>query len=51
MTNFIAWVKLNPWKFAVAVLAVLVVLSGCVGLGCGYIKGCSDAKSKIESGK
>jgi hypothetical protein len=47
----LAWIKANPWKASVAVLAVLVVLSGCVGLGCGYIKGCSDAKLKIESGK
>lgn len=51
MNAFIVWIKANPWKFAVAILSVLVILSGCIGLGCGYVKGCSDAKAKVEAEK
>lgn len=47
MSAFIAWVKANPWKFAVAILAILVILSGVFGYGCGYIKGCQSAKETV----
>lgn len=49
MQNVISWIKTNPWKMAVIALSVAVVLSGAFGYGCGYIKGCSAQKSKVEA--
>lgn len=49
MQNVISWIKTNPLKVAVIVLSVAVVLSGAFGYGCGYIKGCSAQKSKVEA--
>ena len=49
MQNIISWIKANPWKVAVIALSILVIASGSVGYGCGYIKGCSAQKSKIEA--
>lgn len=46
MQNVINWIKANPWKVAVIILSVVVVLSGAFGYGCGYIKGCSAQKEK-----
>jgi len=49
MQNIISWIKANPWKTAVIVLSALVIVSGSVGYGCGYIKGCSAQKSGVEA--
>lgn len=51
MQKVIEWIKANPWKVAVIGLSIAVILSGAFGYGCGYIKGCSKAKDKIEEQK
>lgn len=38
MSKVIEWVKENPWKAAVIVFAVLVV----VAWSCGYVLGCAS---------
>lgn len=48
MQNIISWIKANPWKVAVIALSTLVIVSGSVGYGCGYVKGCSAQKDKQE---
>lgn len=46
LKKIIEWVKANPYKVAVIALAVACVLLGGLGYSCGYIKGCSSAKSE-----
>lgn len=38
MSKVIEWIRMNPWKAAVIVLAVLVVVAGA----CGYVLGCAS---------
>lgn len=40
MEKVLAWIKSNPWKFAVIVLAVLVLVSGGLGYFIGCVRGC-----------
>lgn len=47
--KIIEWIKANPWKVAVIALSILVIASGSVSYGCGYVKGCSAQKSKVEA--
>jgi hypothetical protein len=49
MQKIIEWIKTNPWKAAVIGLSIAAVLTGAFGYGCGYIKGCSAQKSKVEA--
>lgn len=46
MKAFGEWIKNNPWKFAVIILAVLCIATGGLGYGCGYVKGCNKAKTE-----
>lgn len=49
--KIIEWIKANPWKVAVIVLSVLVIVTGSIGYGCGYVKGCQKAKAQAEESK
>ena len=51
MSKIIEWIKANPWKAAVIALAILVVVAGGFGYGCGYIKGGCNAEKKAEEKK
>jgi len=44
--KIIAWVKANPWKFAVIVLVVALVIAAPVSYCGGYVKGCSSAAAE-----
>ena len=51
MNKFIAWIKANPWKAAVIVLAIGAIALASVTYGCGYVKGCNKAKEAVEEQK
>jgi hypothetical protein len=51
MNAILGWIKGNPYKFAVIILSLAVILSGVFGYGCGYIKGCNKSKEVQEEVK